>query len=95
MHSKFPKYETYPTMNKRTFTVDIEVLYRMKKQREYCDKTVEELIRLIRIGVQIMEEDKRILRESGYLRSHYHLPENEKEAMSTAAYYRILKEESI
>ena len=78
-------------MSRRTFTIDIDVLARMKSRKEYRNTSTEELIRLIRIGMKIIEEDERMLDEHGILRSHYHLPPHQKNAIAAAAFYNLLK----
>ena len=78
-------------MAKTTFTVDIEVIARMLDLDEFRKYTPEELIRLIRIGMSILTEDERVLKERRLFRPQYHLPPNQKEAMTAAAQYTLMK----
>lgn len=78
-------------MAKTTFTIDIEVIARMRDLDEFRKYAPEELMRLIRIGMAILKENEPNLNDYLSSESHYHLPPNQKEAMTAAAQYIIMK----
>jgi len=79
-------------MERKTFTVDIDVITQMRSLEEYRKYSTEELIRLIRIGMELQEEDERLLKEQHLERPYYHLPLRQSEAYRAAGHYRRIKE---
>ena len=79
-------------MERKTFTVDIDVITQMHSLEAYRKYSTEELIRLIRIGIEFLEEDEGLLKEQHLKRPYYHLSLRQSEAYRAAIQYRSLKE---
>lgn len=60
--------------------------------KHFKGKTLDQMKELIQKGIGIIEQDKEN-EAKGVISSHYHLSEEDREAMMTASYYNIMIEE--
>jgi hypothetical protein len=70
--------------------IDEGILARMLVSEPYKMKSKEELILQITQGMSLLEEGEKILDQHMIIRTHFHLPPEEKEALIAAARYRRL-----
>ena len=68
--------------------IDEGILVRMLALSQYKMKSKDVMITLITHGLNIIEDDERILDQHMITRSHFTLPGEDKEAVIAAAVYR-------
>lgn len=69
--------------------MDESIIERMMSFPSWKKKTKDEIKALIVRGKELLKDDEKAA-DNGLIRSHYALPVDDKEAMSTAAQYRIM-----
>ncbi len=66
------------------------ILQQMKANaKEYKDMSINDMKALINRGHEIKKSDQEALDNDGILKSHYHLPKSDKDALGAASLYDI------
>ena len=69
--------------------INDEIILKMKDiHKEFKNTSIGDIKALVQYGLTILDSDEKSA-DQGVIKSHYHLPEHDKNAMSAAALYNI------
>ena len=72
--------------------MDKFIIDKMLTYKEFKEVPRDELIRLIAKGNEMHEADMKLMEEEKVIPSHYHLPEDDLNAIAAASQYRVMVE---